>query len=309
MDCISGNHKAGRVVINYASSCREEELFYACHNGDSELAMELIEQGADINAKELDEGVVVGDFFSCACKNGLIEVVSKMIDMGVDVNSGGLKNFSPIVEACKNGHIDVVVKLVESGARIEPMSIKEGTEEFKKIVQSRICDFEVSIIKYFFTGLRDIRNLIYRDEDALVIRKISQLEHELVVLKEFTCDWNMKTLTKKSIERLQSEIKSVGCEYLLGDVSETLKMLEMVSGRGEGLARIANASRRFSRVQKKLKIAMGMATSEEMKKTLTCCQDRLSVAFTKQLYISRELDSKKKRQNIKSHDKNEEMGR
>jgi ankyrin repeat protein len=82
-------------------------LMYACSHGMTEVAKLLVERGADINAKNTESNTAL----TLACEIGLLEVVKLLLDHNA-------KSKSVLSIACEKGHLDVAKLLVERGADV-----------------------------------------------------------------------------------------------------------------------------------------------------------------------------------------------
>ena len=71
-------------------------LHYACDNGHMELAMALVDRGADVDARDNN-----GDTsLHLACWRGDMNMAMALIDMGADVNARNDKQMTPLHKAC-----------------------------------------------------------------------------------------------------------------------------------------------------------------------------------------------------------------
>ena len=84
-----------------------EALFEAIEANDVEKVKELIQAGADVNAKKY------GDTPLHCCKN--VDVAKLLIEAGADVNAKGYYERTPL-HKCEN--VDVAKLLIEAGADI-----------------------------------------------------------------------------------------------------------------------------------------------------------------------------------------------
>lgn len=89
-------------------------LIRACAEGNLDLIKSLIEQGADIEAKNNDGRTAL----MWACENGAIEVVSFLIRKGANINEKDNQGLTALCAAAQNGHFPIVKLLVENGANI-----------------------------------------------------------------------------------------------------------------------------------------------------------------------------------------------
>ncbi|KAI0130061.1 ankyrin repeat-containing domain protein [Xylariales sp. AK1849] len=99
-------------------------LYWAAALGDMSLVRYLVEQGADITARE-------GYFesaFGTAVFGGYMEVVEFLLRMGLGPNIQGTRFGSPLQIAVVGGSWPVVQRLIEGGSRCQPLLIGCGAE-------------------------------------------------------------------------------------------------------------------------------------------------------------------------------------
>lgn len=84
----------------------------------------LIEKGADVNCKVIEYlGNDVGDYFittplSFACREKNLDMVKFLVDHGADVNAIGEDNMSPLSYACYWEQVEAVKYLIDHGADV-----------------------------------------------------------------------------------------------------------------------------------------------------------------------------------------------
>jgi ankyrin repeat protein len=72
---------------------------------------------------------------SLACSQGRFDLVKKLIDNGSDVNQKDMANLTPIIRAASNGHKSIVKLLIACGAKISyPLlcSVKSKIENLEE---------------------------------------------------------------------------------------------------------------------------------------------------------------------------------
>ncbi|GHS93191.1 hypothetical protein AGMMS49949_06200 [Alphaproteobacteria bacterium] len=137
---------------------RNSKLFNAIQNGDLEAVQQLLNEGADINAKDnsdqtplfiavskketeiikllLDtKGIAVNaknqeaerTSLHVAARDGFYDIVKLLVEKEADVQAGDKHRSTPLHYAASNGKIDVVEFLVESGAKVDAKSIYADT--------------------------------------------------------------------------------------------------------------------------------------------------------------------------------------
>ena len=86
------------------------QFLIAARTGHSDLMIEFLEKGADINTYDDD-----GTALACTAKSGHSECVKILLKAGAEDND----YFPAIIEASKRGHYDCVKVLLESGAAVD----------------------------------------------------------------------------------------------------------------------------------------------------------------------------------------------
>jgi ankyrin repeat protein/tRNA A-37 threonylcarbamoyl transferase component Bud32 len=92
----------------------DRALIDAGQEGDLERARDLIQNGADVNAKDEDGWTTLW----LASRNGLMDVVCLLIERGADINAKDGYGWTALWWAAENGHMDVVRFLIENGANV-----------------------------------------------------------------------------------------------------------------------------------------------------------------------------------------------
>ena len=107
-----------RIFNQHMSASVGDALHWACRNGQTDTALELIDRGAEVSAKNND-----GDTpLHCACRNGHTEIVQILIARGADISAKNNDGETPLHWACGNEHRETVLALIDRGAEV---SIKD----------------------------------------------------------------------------------------------------------------------------------------------------------------------------------------
>ncbi|ORE04073.1 ankyrin, partial [Rhizopus microsporus var. microsporus] len=86
-------------------------LHYACINNKIERARHMLEQGADVNAKDNHDWTPL----HLACLHGHLDIVKLLIQQGAVVNMLGSEDMdTPLHQASKHGHKEIVLYLIKS---------------------------------------------------------------------------------------------------------------------------------------------------------------------------------------------------
>ena len=105
----------GEELQNSRGSSLDRALYRAAERGDLTRAAQLIDAGANINAKlDGDGSPLIG-----AARKGHVAVVALLLDRGADVNLPVDGDGNPLIMAAREGHVDVVTLLLDRGASID----------------------------------------------------------------------------------------------------------------------------------------------------------------------------------------------
>ena len=122
-----------KTIVNYARSgnlqkVREEllagadvnlgegegtALSFACTIGDFGIAKLLIENGANVNALDIDRCTPI----SWAGNGGHIDIVKLLLEHGAEVNAGSKHGLTPLIHAAVRGETEIVALYLENGAK------------------------------------------------------------------------------------------------------------------------------------------------------------------------------------------------
>jgi hypothetical protein len=92
----------------------DEPLHRAIQYGDVNEVRGLIEEGADVNAKDGSDRIPLG----YAAEKGSMEIVELLISAGADVNGCGHDDLVPFVWASETGHIEIAKLLILEGTDV-----------------------------------------------------------------------------------------------------------------------------------------------------------------------------------------------
>jgi ankyrin repeat protein len=93
----------------------DRQLIEAARRGDTAAARELIEAGADVNAKDETEQSA----YLLAASEGYAELLDLTLENGADVNSKDSFNGTALIRAAERGHVEVVDRLLETDVEID----------------------------------------------------------------------------------------------------------------------------------------------------------------------------------------------
>ena len=89
-------------------------LHWACMKGNMELAMALVNRGADVDARDVNQCTPL----HYACDKGNMELAMALVDRGADVDARSVDQCTPLHIACMKGNMEVAMALVDRGADV-----------------------------------------------------------------------------------------------------------------------------------------------------------------------------------------------
>lgn len=118
-------------------------LHYAAENNDLELAVYLVESGADINSSDslLQTPLIK------AIKNFNIDLAKCLVKNGANVNYIDLSSSCAVKYACEIGNIDLINFLVKNGASLENKYFIDNICEEGTVLQDAVLREDFELIK------------------------------------------------------------------------------------------------------------------------------------------------------------------
>ena len=128
----------------------------ALHKGDTDTVRELLNNGADVNARNNDDFGALGEprdtALHKAARNGEIDMVRELLNNGADVNARsnviGLNNkLTPLHVAAGRGRTDMVQELLKHGADVNAQT-KEGNTALHVAAEYGHTDMVRELLKH-----------------------------------------------------------------------------------------------------------------------------------------------------------------
>ena len=126
----------------------DKELIKAVKSRDIKKVKELLERGANPNAKDGDEETPL----HYAAAKGSVDIAKLLIDKGANVNAKSVDGFTPLHVAAMKGNLPVVELLLESGA--DPNAIDQFGRTPAKMAQNQGYTGVAELIKEYAEGKR-----------------------------------------------------------------------------------------------------------------------------------------------------------
>lgn len=204
MDLIKKFIKLG-APIDVISKYSFSPLTYALYNRNHDLALLLIQNGADVSREDDNNNYPL----NLACKAGDLDLAKLMIAKGADVNVKSRENYTPLHYAVRSGagNVELVKLLVENGADVNAAT-QSG---FTALILSGREDNNLELIKYLVGKKADVNA---QDEDGYNVGMACAAEINLECLKfldENGFDFRARTKNGETI--LHWFIKMVTCSW------------------------------------------------------------------------------------------------
>lgn len=133
------------------NALKASALVEACAEGYLAIAKQLINRGADVNAREQSEEWSNQSYaLATAAREGNVEMVKLLLTHGADVNANG--NYGPALQiAAYKGRREIVQILIEHGA-----SLEDGTGSYGGPVQAAVLGDHVDILELILAAGADV---------------------------------------------------------------------------------------------------------------------------------------------------------
>jgi len=115
--------KAG-VDVNVRFEDGYTPLIVAAVVGHLEVALVLIENGANVNVRNLENGK---SLLEMAAWEGNMKMASVLLENGACLNSHNKAGLTPLMVAVRNGHHEMVVRLLDNGADVNAKDVNYFT--------------------------------------------------------------------------------------------------------------------------------------------------------------------------------------
>jgi ankyrin repeat protein len=145
-------------VLSQRGSSADHALYRASERGDLERMAQLIDRGANVNARiDGDGSPLIG-----AARAGRLEAVRLLLDRGADPNMPVEGDGNPLIMAARDGHLAVVTLLLDRGAQIDMVvpsdenaliqASEKGELEVVKLLVSRGANVNARVFVAFGDG-------------------------------------------------------------------------------------------------------------------------------------------------------------
>ena len=194
-------------------------LHYACINNKIERARHMLEQGADVNAKDNHDWTPL----HLACLHGHLDIVKLLIQQGAVVNMLGSEDMdTPLHQASKHGHKEIVLYLIKSSnadVNIKnkydqnPYDVSVSFPLIRQILTARMD--EVRLEKEACNALDEIASRTAsrnEPERQLMTREQRKIQHVMRVFANLEGDGKRSSSDDRSCTKRKRRRKSVSVE-------------------------------------------------------------------------------------------------
>jgi ankyrin repeat protein len=105
-----------RIPVNYGGEYGYTPLIAACYRGNLQIVRMLIDYGVYVGRKEETLYRNKESPIFVAARENLLEILNELIDNGADVDAKRDDGMTPLMIAAWNGHVSIVEALLKAGA-------------------------------------------------------------------------------------------------------------------------------------------------------------------------------------------------
>jgi len=114
--------EGGFDTNSYDYGAADRPLLTAARHGYMDMAIYLLDKGADIDAKDYKGNSTL----ALAVWEGKLEMVKFLISKGVNVDARNELNWNPLMQAIHQGHAEIVEILIEKGSDLNAIDEEKG---------------------------------------------------------------------------------------------------------------------------------------------------------------------------------------
>lgn len=112
----------GFDINSYEYGATNHPLLKAARHGYMDMALYLLDQGANINVKDWKGNSAL----SLAVWEGKIEMAKFLVTKGIDVDARNEHNWNALMQAIHQGHQELVEILIEKGSDVNAVDEEQG---------------------------------------------------------------------------------------------------------------------------------------------------------------------------------------
>ena len=124
-------------------------LIAACFNGHSEVAKLLVNQGADVNIRTAapKKWGLTALLIACTPESNMPETAKLLLEQGADVNFKYKNNCTALHSACESGMTEVAKLMLERGADVDAKDTAGGTTPLLIACSRNMFDITILLLE------------------------------------------------------------------------------------------------------------------------------------------------------------------
>ena len=110
------------ILTELKDSSENTLLHVACQNGHLEIVQYLVQNGAEVNARNNQKDTPL----ALACPGRHTDIVKFLMQNGANIDTVNQEGDSPLAIACKHGSLSIVEHLVKNEAKLDTLNLTRG---------------------------------------------------------------------------------------------------------------------------------------------------------------------------------------
>ena len=173
----NGDREQIKMLLDNGVNLNQESdwkpaLLFAIERGNPEIVHDLLEHGANSNAKDASKKTAL----MYAVEGGDIDIISELLDRGADANVESRAGMTPLIYAIERRDVQLVSELLKHGADPDIVT-RQGDSALSYAIKSQNFELISEIlkrIKAHFKGKSPVVEAIIQNDDEMVKYLIAQ---------------------------------------------------------------------------------------------------------------------------------------
>jgi len=162
----------------------DEQLIAAAWKNDLRRARTLIDQGADVNAKDN----TVQSAYLISTSEGYLELLNLTLRHGADIDSKDSFNGTGLIRAADRGHADIAGRLIQANIKINHINNLGWTALHEAIILGNGSRRYVDTVLVLIAGGADLRLPSQRDQISPLDHATAKRHNEIAKMLEIALD-------------------------------------------------------------------------------------------------------------------------
>jgi len=162
----------------------DEQLIAAAWKNDLRRARTLIDQGADVNAKDN----TVQSAYLISTSEGYLELLNLTLRHGADIDSKDSFNGTGLIRAADRGHADIAGRLIQANIKINHINNLGWTALHEAIILGNGSRRYVDTVLVLVAGGADLRLPSQRDQISPLDHATAKRHNEIAKVLEIALD-------------------------------------------------------------------------------------------------------------------------